>query len=52
VIRYLANSIDVIEQMGHQYGKRGITEIYFPGLDRNCPLGYATCPEEPTGCFA
>lgn len=32
VIRYLANSIDVIVQMGHQDGKRGITEIYFPGL--------------------
>jgi len=32
VIRYLANSIDVIVQMGQQDGRRGITEIYFPGL--------------------
>ncbi len=32
VIRYLANSIDVIVQMGHQDGRRGIMEIYFPGL--------------------
>lgn len=32
VIRYLANSIDVIVQMGHQDARRGIMEIYFPGL--------------------
>lgn len=33
VIRYLETSIDVILQMGRQGDRRGIMEMYFPGLD-------------------
>lgn len=33
VIRYLETSIDVIVQMGRQGDRRGIMEMYFPGLD-------------------
>ena len=33
VIRYLETSIDVILQMGRQGERRGIMEMYFPGLD-------------------
>lgn len=33
VIRYLETSIDVILQMGRQGERRGILEVYFPGLD-------------------
>ena len=33
VIRYLETSIDVILQMGRQGNRRGIMEMYFPGLD-------------------
>lgn len=33
VIRYLQTSIDVILQMGRQGERRGILEVYFPGLD-------------------
>ncbi len=33
VIRYLETSIDVILQMGREGERRGIMEMYFPGLD-------------------
>lgn len=33
VIRYLETSIDVILQMGRQGDRRGIMEMYFPGLE-------------------
>lgn len=33
VIRYLETSIDVILQMGRHGDRRGIMEMYFPGLD-------------------
>ncbi|SOC20377.1 ATPase, T2SS/T4P/T4SS family [Rhodobacter maris] len=33
VIRYLQSSIDVILQMGRDGERRGIMEMYFPGLD-------------------
>ena len=33
VIRYLQTSIDVILQMGRSGERRGIMEMYFPGLD-------------------
>ena len=33
VIRYLANSIDVIIQMGRQGDRRGIVEVFVPGGD-------------------
>lgn len=33
VIRYLETSIDVILQMGRDGDRRGIMEMYFPGLD-------------------
>ena len=33
VIRYLETSIDVILQMGREGERRGIIEMYFPGLD-------------------
>ena len=33
VIRYLQTSIDVILQMGRQGDRRGIMEMYFPGLE-------------------
>jgi len=33
VIRYPQSSIDVILQMGRDGERRGIMEMYFPGLD-------------------
>ena len=34
VIRYLETSIDVIIQMGREGDRRGIMEVYFPGMGR------------------
>lgn len=45
VIRYLANSIDVIIQMGRVGEQRGIVELFMPGIEGGKPInGTAASP--------